>query len=318
VRSLVLALGDANLVEAKTDSQERLKRLELEAPDAEQAKSKRVRVEGADGRVLADVVIGKTRYGLYGAGRGGVYVRDADATQAWLADRQIEVPEEPLEWLDRTVLDLPAAKIATVELGPPETRRVRLVRSSPDAETLTLAEAPEGREVDPEKVGRVTGLLGSLSMQDVRPAGDLAARADATRARFTTLDGAEIEVAVVQEGEGDALSHWAVFDVERAAQPAADGSPVAPPSLAPAAADPGAANPAIAAAPAGEAANPVPDAATAAAPAAEAASGGQNAATSTAELGRKLEGWAFKLPPYLAERLGWGAEDFLKPADKTS
>jgi hypothetical protein len=296
VRDLVLAVSEARLLEPKTSNPERLMRLELMDPAAPEARSTSLRILAGDGEELAAVVIGKTRHGLYGAGRGGAYVRAVGSDQAWLADRTIEVPGEPVAWLERTVLDLPPAAVTGITLSPPTGEPVALVPEAGPEGRLTLASVPEGRAVDPEKVNRVRSLLDGLGIQDVQPASAVALPTDASRARFALANGAAITVTAARIGEGDKVEWWARLEVGDGAA-ARPGTPVSP------AGTPTAAQPAVGeAAPADQAAAPP---ASPAIPSAE-------------ELKGKLEGWAFKLPAYLAERVGWTTEEFLKPAESTS
>ena len=298
VRDLVLAVSNARLLEPKTSNPDRLQRLELAAPSSPDARSTLLRILSAGGDELAALVIGKTKYGLYGAGRGGVYVREASSGQAWLADRAIELPDEPVAWLDRTVVDVPRDAVTGITLNPEGGDALELVAAGGDGGGLTLATVPEGREVDPEKVARIVSLLSGLSMQDVRPAAEMELSAQPRRATFRLANGAAVEIAATRVGEGDEAAWWAGFTVSAAAPAALPAS--APSATPPTAAESGTVEPASAAATDDPKSGPSEQLAT------------------PEELKRKLEGWAFKLPSYLAERLGWRAEDFLKPADKTS
>jgi hypothetical protein len=322
VRDLVLAIANARLVEAKTDDPERLDRLELDDPAAEESRSKLVRIENAEGEPIAAVVVGKTKYGLYGAGRGGAYVRKADQDQAWLADRQIEVPTEAIDWFDTKISALPAGEVAEVTLQAQSAEPTRLVRAAGNADGLTLAAVPEGREADPEKIGRVTGLLESLTMQDVRPAAEVDFGTDPRKARFVTADGVVLEATMAEKPKPDKADEkvfWVRFDVSRGEPPAVRASSSGPAPEAQAAA----ATEQEAATAEAEPVEPEGDKATAEA-GPEAADAKADAAPppspeeQVAKLEAALEGWAFEVPQWQAQRLTWTADDLLKPADKTS
>jgi hypothetical protein len=283
VRDLVLAAASARLVEAKTDDPDRLPRLELADPGQPDARSRGVRIEAEDGTPLAAIVVGKTKHGLYGSGRGGVYVRRVDETQAWLADRTIPVPGAAIDWLERQVLDLPSGEIALIRLESEGGEPVELVRAAADAEALSLAvPAPEGQEADQARIEQLSAALASLSMQDVRPrTGD----SPDPVARFITRDGLQVDVALRKEAEGEEAAYWAEFEVALTEPPL----PSPPADVA----DGGAQQPAEG----GET---------------ETASPGADARA--AELSRRLAGWSFRIPAYLAERFEWGRGDLLKPA----
>jgi hypothetical protein len=108
-----------------------------------------------------------------------------------------------------------------------------------------------------------------------------------------------VEAQVLKKGEGDKAEGWATFAVSA-------GQPLVSPPPAPAAAAP----------------PPAPDAAAStpapAAPA-EAAAKKPTAEERVADLKRKVDGWAFKLPDFAGQRLTWGINDLLAaPGDGTS
>jgi hypothetical protein len=260
VRKLALAIANLQLVEARTADPDRLKRLELEEPAGQGFKSRLVELTGKDGKPLAAVVVGKASPGLYGGGRGGSYVRRAGENQAWLAAGDLEVPGDALALVGRDMIDVPSADVARVILDPDGARPVALSRPDPKAtEFTTDASLPEGRKLDPVKVEELIGSLGGLSMEDVRPAAEVAMPPDARRSRFVTFDGLTVDVAVATLGQGETAERWATFAV------------TAPPASA-------------------------PQADTPAKPPTKRAE----------ELTARLQGWAFRLPPYLADHLTGG------------
>lgn len=271
IQALARSLVAARLLEAKTDRPERHARLELEDPTVEKAKSRLVVLSDANGSVILSLIVGKTRYGVFGPGRGGVYARRADEQRAWLLDRRIEVPEEPIDWIERRILDVPRDQVARVVLRPGTGEQLVAARTGAEATELTLAGVPEGRAADKDKLDRLAGTLADLTLQDVKPAAAIAFAADAPRARFETVSGLVVEAVIQKEGQGDDAVFWVKLG-------ASSGTPLA-----------------------GEAS---PD--------------GKPVAEQVAALAPRLDGWAFKLSRWTAERLVWTLDDLLQPADKTS
>lgn len=296
VRELVLGLANLQLVEAKTANPERLKRLELEEPAGKDTKSRRIELLDKDGKPLAAAVVGKTKYGLYGGGRAGVYVRRAGEDQAWLAAGALDLPSEPLDLLNRDIIDVPQDKITRVTLGVDGPTPIVIHR--PDAAATTYAVdavLPEGREIDQDKVERVAGVLAGLTMQDVKPAAEVTFPPEARRSRFETFDGLLVDVAVVRTGEGDQAEHWVRFAA--AAQPTAAPAP-AQPATPPA--DPASAQ---------STANPQPP---------TAAPAEKSAMERAREFNTRLAAWAYKVTPYLADRLGATLDGLLADRQGTS
>ena len=286
VRKLVLGLAGLQLVEAKTAQSDRLKRLELEDPaGGKDAKSRAVELLDKDGKPVAAAVVGTSKPGLYGSGRSGVYVRRAGEPQAWLAAGSLQLPGDGLDLVEREVIDLPMGKIARVTLGVDSPNPIRIHR--PDTDTLPYtveATAPEGREIDRDKVEQVAGSLGLLTLQDVKPAAELALPPNARHSRYETFDGLAVDVTEARIGEGDAAERWVTLAVS-----ALDPAAAPPPAVAPAGTE---------AKPAGDAAKPAEK------PAAERA----------AELDARVHGWAYKVSPYVGDRLGADLDALL--ADK--
>lgn len=282
VRGIVLGLAEMRLLEAKTDNPDRLARLELESLDREGAKSRLVTLRDADGNVLAELVLGKRKFSLYGPGKAGMYVRLADSNQAWLANRAIEVPDEPLDWLERKILELPKEQIAEAVLQPGTADAAILRRTNPEQEEFVMVGLPAGRELDSDKVGRLTGAFGTMSMLDIAAADGKEGLEPRGRAIFRTFDGPEVEVAVSTVGEGDDAEWWIALAVR-------EGAPRRP-----------------AAQPAATGTEPTDD-----------ASGGENAEApaklDVAALQKRFAGRIFKVSRYVAERFAWKAEDLLKP-----
>lgn len=295
-RDILLQLGSLQLVEAKTAQLERLKRLELEDPGAEGGKSRLVELLAADGKPVAAAVVGKTRYGLYGGGRSGVYVRKPGDPQAWLAAGTLELPGDAVDLVDMQVVDVPVAEVGKVTLGVGSGQEVTLSKPDAAAESFALdAPVPEGKELDRAKVEEVAGMLGALSMQDVKPAKDRPLPADARRSRVETFDGLVVEVASTRTGEGDAAEVWLQLQASSAQEPPSPPPPGAPAAVTPPPADVGKADP-------GAKADEDPKPSDAAKP---------SAARRAADLQARVAGWTFKVAPYLADRLGAGLDNLL-------
>ena len=200
--------------------------------------------------------------------------RDAALARAQRAGAARPAPEAEPELL--TLADEPAggARVEDLDdLDPAafirestELRRSALAR--PDAkatEFTTDATLPEGRKLDPVKVEELTGSLGGLRMEDVRPVAEVALPADTRHSRFETFDGLAVDVTVATLGEGDAAERWATFAVS--AEPTA----------------------------------------------------GNDAAVKRAEaLSGELQGWAFRLQPFLADQLAGSLDKLLAEPEPAS
>jgi hypothetical protein len=221
-RELALGLASLQLVEAKTAKADRLARLELGDPAKPDAKSHQVDLLDKDGKTLATAIVGKTKYGLYGGGRSGVYVRRGGEDQAWLAAGELSVPSSPTDVVSRDIIDIPQDEIGRVTLGADGPAPIVAAKADRNAPSYALEPPPpEGRKADEEKVNRLAGTLSSLTMQDVKPIAEVTFPPDAPKARFETWDGIDVDVRAATTGDGDKAEHWMSFTV-------AAGEPLAP------------------------------------------------------------------------------------------
>jgi hypothetical protein len=127
VRSLLVALGQAELVEPKTSKADKYPLLELEDPAGKGAKSRHVLLTDAKGNLIAEAVLGKTRSDGFGVGKAtGTYVRRPGTPQTWLANVEINVPLGIKDWAKTSVLALDATKIdrVTIEIAGEQPLRI--------------------------------------------------------------------------------------------------------------------------------------------------------------------------------------------------
>jgi hypothetical protein len=171
VRALLLHLADAELVEPKTRSKERYSVLEVEDPQAVDAKSHLVRLLDDRGKAIAEVIVGKSRGEAFGSGRSGTYVRKPGDAQSWLANAEIAAPSEVRDWVQPSIVDIPTAKIASLAVMIPGEEALKIVRDANDSSKHVLAAMPDGKKLkDNFAIGGIVRAAGSLELDDVRRA----------------------------------------------------------------------------------------------------------------------------------------------------
>jgi Domain of unknown function (DUF4340) len=315
-RDLVVALADMRLIERKTAQSDHYHRLEVEDPDAADAKSRLVRLETADGAVLAEAIIGKQRSRLTGTEPSGTYLRRPGEADSWLASGGVEIGAAVTDWLDDQIVDLNARAIRQVTIQPAGRPAYALERTDPGSD-WHLGDLVAGETVkdDADFLG-LTGALSDLRLEDVKPRDQVSWPAEWNLAEIRTFDGLEMTVRLAKIDD----QYWATFDAR--ATPPTGG----------AAANPGneatEAQPAQEAAAGGAASDQEPQAADQAeSDVAEgaAAQGVEEveleeteAPIDPAELGRRLGKWAYQIPEHLYNRLSTARSKFLKGPDSTS
>jgi len=134
------------------------------------------------------------------------FVRLVGDDQAWLADRALDLTADPLSWLKREIMDIPAAEIAELTLRHPDGETVILRPADERGQDWVLIDVPEGREVEPMwRIRPLADALANLRLDDVRAhSGQLPQGIG--RALYVTRDGLNFVVSLLGEG-------WVHFSV---------------------------------------------------------------------------------------------------------
>ena len=223
VRKLIVALADMRLIEAKTRMPERYGRLEVEDVDKADAKSRLLRVESADGKILAEAIFGKQQHRLTGNQATGTYLRRPGEAQSWLASGGVEIDPKVVDWLDDQIVDLDPGNIGRIEISAESGARYA-VRRDATGQPLQLASLAEGESVKADAdLDRLASAFADLTFEDVEPREELAFPAAHQTATATTFDGLELTVQLAKiDGEP-----WALLDARQveAVAPAASAAP---------------------------------------------------------------------------------------------
>jgi hypothetical protein len=208
VRQALLALADLRFVEPKTAKPESYGRIEVEDAGGKDSKSTLVTLADGKGALLGEVIVGKHRADQLGGGEGGVYVRKSGNAQSWLAQGNLDLAGTTAAWLDKKLLDLPAAQVKQAVLTQPEGTKLTLTRDKPE-DKLRLVEMPKDKKLKYESVlDDAAGTLGALQLDDVRPAKDFEFPKDGVaKAQFVSFTGLTVAVELADK---DGVS-WARF-----------------------------------------------------------------------------------------------------------
>src|SRR5690606_30341917 len=315
VRNLVVTLADMRLIERKTAQPEYYDRLEVEAPDAENAKSELVRLEAADGSVLAEAIIGKQRYRLTGTEPSGTYLRRPDEAQSWLASGGLQIDREVARWLQGEIVDVDPDTIRRIEIERAGEPSYAVVRDEPGGELRLATLADDEQLKDGGDFGRLTGALSRVRLDDVAPRDELAWPSEQHVARIETFDGLGLTVRLAEIDD----AHWAMFDASAVAPSEPAVANEAEPAVTADDANPDE----TAAADQGEEQS-ADDEATAEAASEDDAAPTEKAAEAEAapidpeQLNERVGKWAYRIPEYLFNRLSTARSQFLADQDGPS
>ena len=196
IRELLLAVADAETMEAKTANPEMHGRLGLRAPDAENSKG-----------TLVTTTVGGTDYALiFGnvAQTSNRYARRAGEDQTWLVNQNPDIPGSAGDWLVSDLVDIASTQVRSVTITHPDGETIHVEKAAEEDTNFTVNDVPEGRELSYSTVGNgIAGALNDLDLDDVRLAVDAG---EAVTTVFETFDDMTVTVRTVRGEEESWLS----------------------------------------------------------------------------------------------------------------
>ncbi len=222
LRQALLGLADLTYFEPKTARPESYSRLDVEDAGGKDSKSTLVTLADAKGALLGEAIIGKHRADQLGGGEGGVYVRKPGNAQSWLARGNLDLAGDTTAWLDKTLLDLPAAQVKQAVLVQPDGTKITLTRDKL-SDKLRLVEMPKDKKLKYDSIlDDAAGVLGALQLDDVRPAKGFDFPADGvSKAQFVSFSGLTINVDLADK-DGHSWARFTASGSGDAAKQAAD------------------------------------------------------------------------------------------------
>ncbi len=204
LRGMLTALTELRLVEPRTKDRAEFSRLGLEDPSGQSAESNLLRVLDPSGKPIVSLIVGHRRVRTQGNVPEQVFVRLPDDNQTWLAEGSLEVDADPQQWLDRDIMNIDHARIATVAV----TTGNDTLDFARDGQKLVLKTPPDHPALDDYKLDDIDRALELLTFQDVQtdksPVGDKIGQSV-----FTTDNGLAV-TATVFKGDKDIWARFAV------------------------------------------------------------------------------------------------------------
>jgi len=203
LRELLLSLAELRLLEPKTSSEQRYTALAIEDLKNKDAKGVLVRLEGLPKPV--QLIVGNNN-----ANGEGVFIRLAEDKQSWLASGKINADRDPARWLDNTLLDYAAEKIAEIVVEKADGSKLRLFKPQAADSKFQIADLPAGRELLDPAVNGLTSTLTVLRLEDVNPSQQPAADSALLKAHFRLFNGIVINVTAWRQDN----KHFARLDAQ--------------------------------------------------------------------------------------------------------
>ncbi len=202
LRSMLTGLTLLRQVSPRTSDPALYSKLGVENAGRPGGSSTQVTLFGANGKVVASLIVGHTRVRTAGSLPDQVYIRRPGHKQSWLAQGTLSVDANPQLWLRRTILDIPGTNIASVT----STRNGTTLVFTGKAGKLHLTSPAKHPKLDHYKVSDIQGALTALTLQDVAPAATGPGKPVGT-SEFRTTGGLTITVHGFRQG----TNFWARF-----------------------------------------------------------------------------------------------------------
>jgi hypothetical protein len=206
LRAMLTALTELRLVEPRTTNPAMFGRLGLADTDQKDSSADLLRVYDKTAKPIAELLVGHRRVRTEGNVPDQVFVRRPGEMQTWLAEGSLEVDADPQLWLDRDIMNIDHARVASVVVHRGD---AELDFAAKDGKLVLTAPANPPKLED-YKLDDVDRGLELLTFEDVTPDKDAAASKVGDpigTAVFTTTDGLAVHVTVLK-GEKDI---WARF-----------------------------------------------------------------------------------------------------------
>ena len=162
IRSIVLALAEANILEQKTSNSELYAKLGVEGIDNSDASGVQVSVRYGD--QSPKLIVGKPGPQI----NKNRYVRRANEKTSWLVDRKLDVQYEVAHWLRKDILSVEPGEVAavTIMLSDGSNLDIRNDNSEENKFVVTNLTDPDSQVIDAE-LHQVTNALSSFQLLDV-------------------------------------------------------------------------------------------------------------------------------------------------------
>lgn len=213
LRQLLQALADGRRLEEKTSSPDFYDRLGVTDPGT--AGSRAVQLDFTAAQPVPGVIIGDTSVG----GGDRAYMRRVGEATSWLVSGKFDVGKSTGQWLDRRVIDLPAARVKAVAISHPGGEVLRLARADGEGTDFAVLGIPAGRQLTFEGVANGTGgALGNLELEAVAGRELLGDNPpQPVVARFESDTGLVVEASAWRLGDGTRFTFQASAPPDNAA-----------------------------------------------------------------------------------------------------
>ncbi len=204
IRSALLSLAEAKIVEQKTSNPDLYSKLGVES--IEQSDAQGVKAIVRYGAQTNELIVGKPGPQM----NKSRYVRPANSETSWLIDKKIDLKYQPDYWLRKDILSIEPSEVAAVTIVLQDNSKLEIKNRSEDNEfEVANLTDPDSQVVEAE-LHQVTNALSSFQLLDVAESADFKDTKPAMNVIYQLKSGVDINITAY-EVEKD---HYAAVNVE--------------------------------------------------------------------------------------------------------
>ncbi len=202
VNNAVLELADLKLNSPKTALERLYPRLGVEGPITAESTSKLLTINNVQNETMVNMIVGNPRRSSTAKNRPGLYVRKQDDQQSYLVDGRLELSAKLKNWIERSLLDIPAEDIQRVTIRHDDGEQFSLFKTVKGEDTFQLENLPDDKKLAPEIViNRFGAILSDIQISSVMKNKSLENISDKVNTSIMTFDGLEVDMqAFTYEG----------------------------------------------------------------------------------------------------------------------
>ncbi|MEM8844508.1 MAG: DUF4340 domain-containing protein [Pseudomonadota bacterium] len=207
VRTIALALAQANIIEEKTSNPTLYNKLGVENIDQPEAQGMLVEVDY--GNRSNALIVGNPGPQL----NKNRYVRLVESDTSWLVDKKIDVKHDTAFWVRKDLFSVEPNEVAVVTITMPDNSELIIKNSNPEEDTFVVANLsdPNSQVIDAE-LHQVTNALSSFQLLDVVKAENFLDAEPTMVVDYQLKQGADIKLTAYAVDK----DHFMSIDVKQA------------------------------------------------------------------------------------------------------
>ena len=219
IRSALLSLAEAKIVEQKTSNPDLYYKLGVEGLDTNEAIGVKAVITYANQK--SELIVGKPGPQI----NKSRYVRLANSDVSWLVDRKIDLKHEAEYWLRKDILSIEPSDVESVTIVLQDNARLEIKNTSDEDDVFEVVNLtdPDSQVVDAE-LHQVTNALSSFQLLDVSESDEFANKEPTLNAAYQLKSGVIINVTAyeVETDHFVALDFELIDDISAEQQPDAE------------------------------------------------------------------------------------------------